>query len=84
MKKREKFELDYANWTTYVNFKMIYDNIGAQIVERNIIKELDEPVWIDIYSNICKEKNAAGFKVSYNMIYPNYFLVANNLEENIS
>ena len=51
---------------------MIHDNIGTEMVQANIIVELNKPTQIDVYNNICKGKNAACFKVTYNIMHPNY------------
>ena len=42
-KKVDKFELDHTNWTVYANFKLMCDNIGAEMIE-DIAVEFDDPV----------------------------------------
>ena len=76
--------MDRDNCITNANFKLTHDSIKAEMVEANIAVEFDEPVWMDSRGNICEEKDATGFKVTYDIRHPDYFLVADELGGNIS
>ena len=78
--KGEKIELDRANWTTHANFKLMCDNVGAEMSEDNIAVGFDEPIWMGAYGNIYEEKDAAGFKVTHDIRHPDYFWQLINLE----
>ena len=46
-KRRQKYELNRQNWTTYSTFVHVYDYCIQEMVEAGVAKELDEPVWMD-------------------------------------
>ena len=54
------------------------------MVEANVTFEFDGPVWMDAHGNICKEKDAAGFKVTHDITHSDYFLVADELGDKMS
>jgi len=83
-KKGEKYELDRQNWTTYSNFKLMYDNIAIEMVDSGIAIELDTPLWKDAYGHNCEKQFAYRFKVTYDIVDPDYFLMADEVGGNLN
>ena len=60
-KKGKRYDLDRSNWTTYLNFKDMYDNIEDILVNESKIAEyLPESVWMDKDGNEVSEEHAFG------------------------
>ena len=83
-KKGEKFELDRQNWCTCANFHLMHNNTGEEMISAGIAEEHDEPLFVDKAGNVCSEKDAFGFKVSHNIVHPDYFMMADEVGGNAS
>ena len=51
-RRGQKYELDLASWTTYRNFKDMYDHNSAQMEVAGVVKLLDSTQWKDKDGNI--------------------------------
>ena len=80
----QKYELSQDKWTTYANFKQMYDHIIEELVIGNIAEELDEPVWMDTHQNIVDEEQAFGCKVMHQILCPEWCVVGDKVGGNIS
>ena len=61
----------------------MYNNISDKIVTIGITKEYKEPLYIDRARKVFFEREIFGFKVTYNIKYPNYFIMASEVDGNI-
>ena len=48
----QKYELDRQNWTTYANFKNMYDHTLEEMINAVVAVALPSPCWMDRYGNI--------------------------------
>ncbi len=65
-KKGVKFDCKRADWCTYQNFELKYQEVYQQMVESHIASKFDAPAWFDKSGNIVEEENEAfGWKSSY-------------------
>ena len=61
LKKRKKYDLDHSNWTTYLNFTNMYNDIEEVLVHKSKIAEyLPEPIWMDKEGNEVIKEHAKG------------------------
>ena len=64
-KKGEKFELDRSIWTTYHNFKQMYDRFSDEMEYAKVAVKLDTPVWMNKDGETVEEKDSFGCKVTH-------------------
>ena len=84
-KKGKRYDLDRSNWTTYLNFKDMYDNIDDILVNESKIAEyLPEPVWMDKEGNEVSEEKAFGCKVKVKFTRPDLAICCDEVGCNIS
>ena len=69
-KNGRKYAVDRSNFTSYLNFKDMYDQIEEVLVESNLAKYFPEPVYMnqngDIVNNECE---SYGCKVKIDLMY---------------
>ena len=83
-KRGQKYELNRQNWTTYSNFVHMYDHCIQEMIEAGVAKELDKPVWMDRYGNVCNEDDAFGCKVFHQLVRPDMCICGDEVGGNIS
>ena len=83
-KRGAKYSLDRANWSTYSNFKDMYDHNYEEMEVAGVAKRRAEPVWMDRNGNICDEKDALGCKVTHDLIHPEMCLVGDEVGGNLN
>ena len=49
-------DVNRLEWTTYDNFKAMYDSVYKQMVEAGVARKLDQPVLMDKAGNIVEKK----------------------------
>lgn len=65
-KKGKKFALDRSNWTKYMNFKAMYDDIEEEMIDAGVSSKLDEPVWMNEEAVVVeREIDSYGMKITY-------------------
>jgi hypothetical protein len=70
-KKGVKFDSKRADWCTYQNFELVYQEVYQQMVESGIASKFDAPAWFDKSGNIIEEEDEAfGLKSSYYLVHP--------------
>ena len=85
-KRGKKYELDRANWVTYLNFNDMYDDIEHLFVEvAKLATWLLEPVWMNKLGEVVlDEMKGSGFKVKIDMHSPDMVIVADEVGGNTS
>ena len=43
-------------WCTYLNFRVMYDDIYSCLVENKLAREIEEAIYVDIQGNRCVKK----------------------------
>jgi len=83
-KRGAKYSLDRANWSTYANFKDMYDHNYEEMEAAGVAERREEPAWMDRNGNICDEKDALGCKVTYDLIHPEMCVVGDEVGGNLN
>ena len=74
-KRDAKYELNCANWSTYANFKQMYDQVYEQMEDAGAAVKLSLPRWMDRVGNDVSKEDAVGFQVTHNLKYPEMCIV---------
>ena len=69
-RRGQKYELDRHNWTTYRNFRNIYEHTYLEMVEAGVAQRLPAPIWMDRHGKECTEKDALGCMVTHKLCHP--------------
>ena len=83
-KRGQKYSLDRSNWSTYANFKDMYDHNIEEMEEAGVAKRRDIPVWMDRTGNVCDESEAVGCKVTHDLIHPEMCVVGDEVGGNLN
>ena len=85
-KPGKKFSTDRSNFTTYLNFKEMYDHVEEVMVnDCKVGVKLDEPVWMTENGDIVDdEKDAFGIKVTMDLQRPDMCIVLDEVGCNIT
>lgn len=78
-KSGQKYELDRDEWTTYGNFRQIYEHVYDEIEDAGIDKKLEIPEWQDENSNCCSMENFFGYQVTHELDYPEMCFVVDGV-----
>ena len=62
-------------WCTYLNFRVMYDDIYSCLVENKLAVEIEEAVYVDIHGNKCTKKEAFGKKITHQFVHPEMCIV---------
>ena len=71
----KKYELSRDKWTTYSNFRQMYEHIIDELVHAKIAVKLDEPEWQDDKGKKVEEDKAIGCRVTHRILRPDYCVV---------
>lgn len=80
----KKYDLARDKWSTYGNFKDMYEHIIHEMVEAKVAVKLDEPMWQDREGNKVQEGDAFGCKVTHSIIEPDWCIVGDEVGGNLS
>lgn len=69
-KRGQKYSLDRANWSTYANFKDMYDHNIEEMEVAGVAVRRTEPVWMDSSGRIVDRSDALGCEVTHDLIHP--------------
>ena len=83
-KKGLKYEIDRASWSTYANFKQMYNGVIAEFVDAGVAKERELLVWMNRFGNEVEEKDAFGCKVTHDILHPDYIICMDEVGGNTS
>ena len=80
-KRGHKYELDRSNWTTYQNFKQMYNNICDALLDCKIAVLFDQSVWMNKEGqSVSRDDNdRIGMKVTIDIIRPDLCLLADEV-----
>ena len=81
-KRGQKYELDRSMWSTYANFKQMYDQVGDELVDAGVARKLETAVWMDKSGVECAEKDVYGCKVTIDITDPDWVLVMDEVGGN--
>ena len=86
IKAGKRFAVDRANFTTYLNFKDMYDHIEQVLVdESKVATRFDEPVWMNKDGEVVdNESESYGLKVPIDLHRPDMCVVLDEVGCNIS
>ena len=79
----QKYELYRSTWTAYSNFADMCDHNYKELELAGAAELLGKPEWQDKEDNLVKEVEAFGFKVTHNLIHPEYCVVMDKVGGNI-
>jgi hypothetical protein len=80
-KKAVRVDSKRADWCRLHNFEDMYERLW----EAGIAEKLDEAVWRDKYKNIVVAQGEVyGRKTQYSLLHPEYLVMVDEVEENIS
>jgi hypothetical protein len=83
-KKGRKFELDRSNWTKYRNFKNMYDDVEAEMIEAGIAHKLTSPVSCDAEGKLVDEKYGVGMRVKVKLNCPDMCVMLDEVGCNLN
>ncbi len=84
-KKGVKFDSKRADWCTYQNFELMYNEVYEAMVEAGIASKLDTPTWFDKSGNIVEEEgDAFGLQSKYILLRPDKLLFVDEVGSNTS
>jgi len=84
-KKGVKFDSKRADWCTYQNFQLMYDEVYEAMVAAGIASKFDDPAWFDKLGNIVEdEENCFGLKSKYYLLRPDKLLFVDEVGSNTS
>ncbi len=82
-KKGVKFDSKRADWCTYQNFELMYNEVYEAMVEAGIASKLDTPTWFDKSGNIVEEEgDAFGLQSKYILLRPDLLLFVDEVGSN--
>ncbi len=75
-KRTEKYAGNRTDWSTYTNFKQMYDKCYSQMLLGGLAKPLPEPVYMDKRGKVVEKDNpsAYGLPVTQELIDPDWVL----------
>ena len=80
----KKYELCRDKWSTYSNFRQMYEHIIKELVQAKIATKLNKPVWQDADGNTVEEDNVLGCRVLHKIIKPKWCVVGDETSGNLS
>ena len=82
-KRGVKFASNRSEWSTYQNFRIMYDGVYDEMVAAGVAEHLNEKVWMDIDGNLClSEEEAFGEKVDTVVTHPDFLLFVDEVSNN--
>ena len=82
--KRQKYELNRSNWTTYQNFSQMYAVIEEELVKLGMAVKLLKTIWMDAEGNHVAESDAYICKVNIDITWLEMCVVADKVGGNNS
>jgi hypothetical protein len=84
-KKAVRFDSKRDEWCRLDNFEDMYEDVYGRFLEAGIAEKLDEAVWRDKDNTIVvTQAEAYGRKTQYSLLHPEYLVMVDEVEENIS
>jgi len=84
-KKGVKFDSKRADWCTYKNFEVMYQEVYEQMVECGVATKLDDEVWFNKAGDIVDdETDAFGLKSRYFLLHPSKVIFVDEVGNNTS
>jgi hypothetical protein len=84
-KRPVRFEAKRAEWCTYINMQVMYDEIYSQLVEVGLAVRHPEPVWHYKDGNVVDEEHlAVGLKYAFELIHPDWLIFVDEVGCNTS
>jgi hypothetical protein len=83
-KRGKKFEMDRSNWTTYLNFAQMYDDIEEELIDAGLAIKNMEYEWMNKEGEICEENDSFGMKVSIKITHPHLCFCMDEVGSNTS
>ena len=82
----KKIAVDRSNFTTYLNFRDVYDHVEEVLVnESKIATRFEDPVWMDKEGNVVENENKSyGLKVALDLHRPDMVIVFDRVGFNLS
>ena len=81
-KKGKKFELDRSSWSTYGNFKQMYECVAEEMEDAGVAVRRSAPVWMNRSGEEVQEADAFGCKVTHDIVCPDYCIVLDEVGGN--
>jgi len=78
-RRGQKYALDRQNWTTYGNFKNMYDHAIEEMVAAGVAEPLEKPTWQDRNGHPCSKESAHGCVVTHKLTHPEMCLVGDEV-----
>ena len=69
-------------WSTYANFKLMYDLCYEQMDKANLLQPLEKPVWMNLQGSIVEKDAAVGLKVAYRCKHSDYMIFVDEVGNN--
>jgi hypothetical protein len=80
-----KFDSKWADWCTYQNFKIMYEEVYQEMVKCGIATKLDNELWFSKAGDIVEEeKDAFGLKSHYFLLHPSKDIFVDEVGNNTS
>ena len=67
-KRGKKFELDRSSWSTYGNFKQMYECVAEEMEDAGVAVRRSTPVWMNRSGEEVQEADAFGCKVTHDIV----------------
>jgi hypothetical protein len=83
-KKGRKFELDRSNWTKYMNFKNMYDDVETEMIDAGIATKHPSPVSCDSEGKLVDKIDGVGMKVKVKLNCPDMCVVLDEVGCNLN
>ena len=81
-KRGKKFELDRSSWSTYGNFKQMYECVAEEMEDAGVAVRRSAPVWMNRSGEEVQEADAFGCKVTHDIVCPDYCIVLDEVGGN--
>ena len=69
-KKGRQFDVYRSNFTTFSNFRLMYENVENSMIRCGVAERRDVPVYVNDFGEIVDELEATGYKSSTNLTHP--------------
>jgi hypothetical protein len=84
-KRGKQFELNRKKWTTYTNFKNMYEDHEAEMISAGVTEHLDTPIWMNKKGEeVSTENKAYGCKVRTRLTRPDMCITLDEVGCNTS
>lgn len=82
-KERHTSNFDQSNWSTYGNFRNMYEHNIEEMVEARITAKRDVSTWMDREGNVVSETEGHGCKVTHDLIHPEMCAIGDKVGGNV-